>query len=221
MIITTERIDNVKRKIVVLVSMICVMVIVVLATSAVSVAGEEKIAKLGEYEITENELKTYLGLSWVQDPAATYEDAARIYVKAKIAAEEISGTHYDIPKSYKRELLNAEKENFDRDYETNIALCRANGISREEMIDMVVTSKLNIYIEGQHFSKVMDEYIQREKELKKNKAYSADELLEIYNGYMTDKLSGLKFVALNSDKLKTIGSMSAFSFATEETIIER
>ena len=209
-----------KRKIVVLVSMICVMVVVVLATSAVSVAGEEKIAKLGEYAITENELKTYLGLSWVQDPAATYEDAARIYVKAKIAAEEISGTRYDVPKSYKRELLNAEKENFDRDYETNMAFCRANGISREEMIDMVVTSKLNIYIEGQHFSKVMDEYIQRENEME-NKTYSADELLEIYNGYMTDKLSGLKFVALNSDKLKTIGSMSAFSFATEETIIER
>lgn len=181
---------------------VCIIAISFMVTLGISAtATEEKIAKVGEYTITETTLKEYVLLSSVQNGSSgTLEQAVQLYTKAQIAAEEIAGTIYDIPKSTENELLKSETENFNRDYETNMAFCRENGISREELIRTVVTSKFNILIEGKHFSKVTDEY----KQAVNHTSYTATELLKVYEDYMTTKASKLKFIQLNSEKVQRI-----------------
>lgn len=155
-----------KKRSIMFLSTICLITICIGISLGVSASTERTIATIGEYKITESTLKTYIILSSTHcDSDDTIEQSVKMYAKAQIAANEISGTTYAIPKNYKKELLRLEEMNFERDYETNMALCRQSGISREELICAVVTSKFNTLVEGRHFSLVMDQYMENEKSL--------------------------------------------------------
>lgn len=155
-----------KKRSIMFLSAICLITICTAISLGVSASTERTIATIGEYKITESTLKTYIILSSPHcDSDDTIEQSVKMYAKAQIAANEISGTTYAIPKNYKKELLRLEEMNFERDYETNMALCRQSGISREELICAVVTSKFNTLVEGRHFSLVMDQYMENEKSL--------------------------------------------------------
>ncbi len=159
------------------------------------------VAKIGDYAITESTLKEYMLLLNVQnnseDPTvqniSTAELAAQMYAKAQIAAEEISGTSYAVAESDRNAWLESEQDNFDRDYEANMEFCEQNGITREELISAVVTSRWNSTVEGRHFSMIIENY----KTSNPGKTYSAEELLEVYENYMDAKVSALQYIELN------------------------
>ena len=203
-----------KRGIIVL-STIFLITIVTAISLGVSASTEKSIATIGEYKISESTLKTYVILSSADcDQGDTIEQSVKMYAKAQIAADEISGTTYDISQNYKKELLRLEEKNFERDYEANIALCRQSGISREELIRAVVTSKFNILVEGRHFSLVIDRYMEHEKSLGIEREYTADELTKIYENYIDKRVDELEFVSVNNEKLKAISSAVSLSPAT-------
>ena len=199
-----------KRRSILVLSAICLIAICAAVSLGVSASTERTIATIGEYKITESTLKTYVILSSAQgDSEDTIEQSVKLYARAQIAANEISGTTYDIPKNYKKELLRLEKMNFEREYETNMALCRQSGISREELIRAVVTSKCNTFVEERHFSLVADRY-REEGET----SYTADELTKIYENYMDRRLEELEFVSEDNEKLKAIASSVSLSSET-------
>ncbi len=171
------------------------------------------VAKIGDYTITESTLKEYMLLLSVQNNSensiqssaqniSTAELAAQMYAKAQIAAEEISDTSYAVDENDKTELLKSEQANFDRDYEANTEFCEQLGITHEELINAVATSRWNSTVEGRHLSMIIENY----KTSNPEKKYSAEELLEVYENYMGTKVSTLKFVVLNNEKIQQINS---------------
>ena len=203
-----------KRNIIVL-STICLITISTAISLIVAASTEKSIATIGEYKITESTLKTYVILSSADcDPEDTIEQSVKMYAKAQLAADEISGTTYDISQNYKNELLCLEEKNFERDYEANMALCLQRGISREELIRAVVTSKFNTLVEERHFSLVIDRYMEHEKSFGIEREYTAEELTKIYENHIDKRVDELEFVSANNEKLKAISSAASLSPAT-------
>ena len=211
-----------KKHNIIFICIVCVAVTCLAISFGVSALTEKDIATIGEYEITESTLKTYSLLLAVQgESVGAFEKSVQMYARAQIAADEISGTPYDIPKNYKTELLRLEEKNFDRDYEINMAFCNQNGITREELINAVVTSKFNILAEGKHFSMIIDDRIKKDKELGIERGYTSEELTEIYETYMTTRINKLNFVSINNEKIqKIVSSVSLLNFESigDETI---
>lgn len=204
-----------KKRTIVWIGIVCLVVMCFAVSSGVSALTEKSIATIGEYEITERTLKAYsLLLSFHNDSADILEKSVQMYARARIAADDISGTTYDTPKGCQKELLRQAEENFDRYYETEMAFCDQHGITREELIHAVVTSKYNILVEGQHLSMIIDQYMEKERASGIKREYTAEELTEIYENYMTARSRELEFVPLDNEKLQQIAS-SVSSFRLE------
>ncbi len=168
---------------------------------------EQEIAAIGEYKLTESTLKEYILLASTQDSSSnSVELAAEMYARAQIAINEIAGTSYDIPANCEKELLALERDNFQQDYEANMEFCEKNGITREELIRTVVTSKINTIVQGKHFSMVIDEFFEADKDNRSVINYSSSDLLAIYNEYVDNKTEALKFIVLDSEKIDEVES---------------
>ncbi len=155
------------------------------------------IAKIGEYELTEKALKKYAFIVFIKTGKCSLTTAADEYAKAKITLDEISGSDFDIPEGKREELLKIERENFNRDYEDNIEICNKNGLTQEELIDIVVTSKIDITASGNHLSMFIRNY-------KEDKHYSAEEWLALYDEYVLEKIQDLEFESIDKDALSEL-----------------
>ena len=196
--------------------MIMLSIIAIIAITASVLAGEDTIAKIGSYEISEKALRECVFLNSLQSKGEipSVEEAAQLFAKSKIAEDEIAGTSYDVSASYKKELLKRENENFDRDYKVNMAFCEQHGINRKEMIDITVRSKWIIMVEGQHLSKVIAEYSQKAGETDANRFIPPEEFSKYYEQYMKEKLSKLEYEELDEEKIKSLEKdIATFNFS--------
>lgn len=196
-----------KKRTVALMGIVCVVVMCFAVSSGVSALAEKSIATLGEYEITESTLKEYsILLSVESNPVNILEKSVEMYARARIAADDISGTTYDVRKGLREEFLQREEENFDRHYETSMAFCDQLGVTREELVQAVVTSKCDIIVGGQHLSMILDQYMEKESAAGREREYTVEEFAEVYEEYMTARISDLEFVPLDNEKLQQIAS---------------
>lgn len=179
-----------------------VLFAVIALTVSASFESEKGVVKFGEYEVSEKILCKYMLLSTIQnDDSVSCATAAKLYAKNQIALDEIANTAYDIPTSYKQELIKNETENFDRDYQKNLDFCEKNGISRQELIDITVQSKMDIMIKGNHFSKVINEFLAGKNDgIAEKTKYSPDELLAVYDQHMAAKMDKMEYKMLD-DKI--------------------
>ena len=134
---------------------------------------EPAVAALGRYQLTESTFKDYLLLSAMEDGGeSTLLAAAQKYAKAQIAAEEIADTKYAVSEQQKADIQAQEKDSFQRDYEENTAFCITYGITSEDLVRTVVTSKINVLVQGQHFSFVTERFLENERKNGKSTDYS-------------------------------------------------
>lgn len=193
--------------VVILVVVVCLVVAMSGGIFGVVTQGNE-IAKIGNYTLTESDLREYIILTAFDKTSAetvkTLETAAQAYARAKIAADEIAGTQYDISPEYRKNLLTQENQKAQKEKEEDTAFRARHGISREELTRAVVTSKMNVEYKTKH-AVLFTEQLQKEEEDQGLKvSHTPDELLSLYKEYVEKKVDTMEFVILDTERVNDV-----------------
>ena len=175
-------------------------------TTGTEAETEKAIASIGKYKITEKVLWEYMLTYSLQNDVSSVscEDGARMYGENQIMRDEIAGTSYDISESREHEIFANEEERFVRNHESILKFCQQTGLRFDDYKSLSLQLMLDAEFAFKHFTKVIDEYIQKEKEKDENYIVAVDEGMTFYKKYMEDKLNVLEYKSLDDEKTQAL-----------------
>ncbi len=190
-----------KRKIII--SSIIALLLSLVICIGVFASTEPSIAKVGKYEMTKSDFKTFAYIAGLEQlEEISLQSCARLYAQNQIVMEEIAQTKYEIPSKVRAELIRTEREKFKSDYEKSVSRCNELGMNEEEYIEAIVTSKINLMARLRHYRVFSERYYSEHN----NGNKTTDDLSAEYDEYMEKRLNESTFVTLDAEELGRVES---------------
>jgi len=194
-----------KKKLIIFSAISLVLIATIVALLLFFPRQEPIVVAVGDIEISESELSlSMLERSVMNAEQIEVENAAYRIVAYRMAEEALIGTMYEFTSDDRATIIRNVTESFGIDEERNLELVASLGITRDELIEIVILASINGEIAARHVSFVFDDLAIWYEQRHGVPLELDGRIIEIHDEFMLEKVSSLSYSELNPSALQSI-----------------